>query len=235
MSKALYLDDSYLKEFEAKVVSVKDGKYVVLDKTVFYPNSGGQPYDAGVFIRKSDNKEFKVVYVGKFSGEISHEIGGDGLMVGDDIIGRIDWDRRYKLMRMHTACHVLAGIIHKETGAMITGNQLDIEKSRIDFSLENFNKEEMANYIQKSNEIIAKNLGIKVYYLDKNQNAEEFLKLAKGLPPDLERIRIVEIEDFDKQPDGGTHVKNTSEIGNLELIKCDNKGANFRRVYFRLV
>ena len=114
MAKALYMDDCYLKEFEAVVKNVTKGKFVVLDRTAFYPNSGGQPYDTGVMIRQSDKKQFIVVYVGKFDGEISHEVGEEGLQIGDKVIGKINWERRYKLMRSHTAAHVLSAIFHKE-------------------------------------------------------------------------------------------------------------------------
>lgn len=236
MEQALYLNDSYMKEFEAGVVSVKDEKYIVLDKTAFYPASGGQPYDTGTIIRKSDNKEFKIVYAGKFSGQISHEVSEPGLQQGDAITGKIDWERRYKLMRHHTAAHIVSQVIHKDTGALITGNQLDLEKSRIDFNVENFNREIASNYVQKANEVIKRNLEVKFYTLPREEvdKREELLKLAKGLPPQIKKVRIVEIGDFDKQADGGTHVKNTSEIGEIEFIKCDNKGANNRRIYFKI-
>ena len=108
MSKALYMDECYLKEFEATVESVKDDKYVVLNQTAFYPLSGGVAYDTGVFIK--DNEEFPVVYVGKFEGKISHEVSKPGLKQGDKIIGKIDWPRRYKLMRLHSAAHLVSGI-----------------------------------------------------------------------------------------------------------------------------
>lgn len=236
MEQALYLNDSYLKEFETEVVSVKDGKYVVLDKTAFYPASGGQPYDTGTITRKSDNKEFNVVYVGKFSGQISHEVSESGLQAGDAVAGKLDWERRHKLMRYHTAAHILSGIIHKDSGALITGNQLDLEKSRIDFSIEKFNKEIASDYIQKANDIAKKNLEIKFYTLPREEvdKKDDLLKLAKGLPKQISQVRILEIGDFDKQADGGTHVKNTSEIGEMEFIKCENKGANNRRIYFKI-
>ncbi|MBT4824426.1 alanyl-tRNA editing protein [Candidatus Woesearchaeota archaeon] len=241
MTETLYLDDSYLKEWEAKVVSVKDsGKgtlFVTLDKSAFYPNSGGQPHDEGVMIRKSDNKEFNVIFVGKFSGEVSHEIncGENESLKPEDIVEcKLNWERRYKLMKMHTACHILAGVLHKECKAMITGNQLNIEKSRIDFSVEEYNPEMMANYIAESNKIAAEGHENKVYYVDKNEDVDKFMRLAKGLPENITNVRIVEIVGFDIQPDGGTHVKNTKEVGNLKFLKSENKGKNNRRLYFEL-
>ena len=236
MSKALYLDDSYLKEFEAEVVSVKDGKYVVLDKTAFYPKSGGQPHDTGTFTRISDNKEFNVVFAGKFSGEISHEVSEEGLQQRDKIKARIDWDKRYKLMRMHTAAHILSGVFHKESGALITGNQLDLEKSRIDFSLENFDREKMNDYFIKSNELVEKDLQINIYTIPREEAEKDdaMFKLAKALPSSIKDIRVVEILHFNKKADGGTHVKSLKEVGEIEFLKAENKGKNNRRVYFTL-
>jgi Ser-tRNA(Ala) deacylase AlaX len=235
---ALYMGDSYLREFEAKVVSVTKGGenkfFVVLDRTAFYPNSGGQPHDTGKFIK--DGIEYPVVYVGKFSGKISHEVSKEGLKEGDVIKGVIDWERRYGLMRMHTAAHIISEVFHKDSGALITGNQLGLDKSRIDFSLENFDREKISDYFQKANEIVEKDLEIKMYFLprEKAMKIENITKLANALPPNIEELRIVEIGDFDIQADGGTHVKSTREIGKIKFIKAENKGKNNRRVYFRL-
>jgi len=231
--KALYLEDSYLKEFEAKVEEVKDGRYVVLDRTGFYPNSGGQPHDLGVM--EKDGKEYRVLFVGKFSGKISHEVE-EGLAAGDKIKCRIDWDRRYKLMRMHTATHILASVLYKSAGALITGNQLGLEKTRIDFSMEEFDREKIGEYMEKANEIAAKGIDVKTYFLprEKAMEIEGAVKLAKALPPEVSELRIVEIPGADLQADGGTHVRNTSEIGTLRFVSAENKGKKNRRVYFTL-
>lgn len=234
MSKALYLDDSYLKECTATVKSVDKGKFIVLDQTIFYPNSGGQPWDEGIIKRGDD--EFKVVFVGKFSGDISHEVDKEGLKEGDEVTCIVDWERRYQLMKMHTSSHILSTIVHNETGALITGNQLNLDKSRVDFSLEDFDRDKIREYIHKTNEAIKRNLEIKTYYLprDEAMKIPSIVKLANALPPNIAELRIVEIGDVDTQADGGTHVKNTSEIGELELIKVDNKGKNNRRVYYKI-
>jgi len=231
--QALYLTDSYLKEFEAEIESVND-KFVILNQSAFYPNSGGQPYDTGVIVK--DNIEFKVVYVGKFEGKISHEVDKKGLKVGDKVHCKIDLDRRYKLMRMHTAAHLLSGVMHKKTGALITGNQLNLDKSRIDFSLEDFDRDILMQCIDESNQLVDKELLIKTYSVlrEEAEQMEGIAKLASGLPSAIKEIRIIEIETFDKQADGGTHVKNTKEVGYLKLLKADNKGKNNRRVYFEL-
>lgn len=234
MVKALYLDDSYVKEFEATVESVKDDKYVVLSETAFYPNSGGQLHDTGKFIKNGE--EFNVVYAAKFGDIISHEAGKPGLKQGDKVKGIIDWDRRYRLMRMHTAAHVLSAIFHKQAGALITGNQLDLDKSRIDFDLENFDREKIDEYVAKGNELIDKDLPVTVSYMPREEALQkpELARLAKGLPEAVKTIRIISIGDFDEQADGGTHVKSLKEVGHLEIVKCENKGKNNRRVYFRL-
>ncbi|UCC91809.1 MAG: alanyl-tRNA editing protein [Candidatus Aenigmatarchaeota archaeon] len=235
---ALYMDDSYTKEFEAKVESVTKGGenkfFVVLDKTAFYPNSGGQPHDTGKFVK--EGVEYPVVYVGKFSGKISHEVSKEGLKEGDVVKGAIEWERRYALMRMHTAAHIISEVFHRDSGAFITGNQLDFEKSRIDFSLEDFDREKMTEYFAKANEIVGKDLNVKTYSLPREEamKIENITKLANVLPPDVKELRIVEIEGFDIQADGGTHVKSTKEIGKIEFIKAENKGKNNRRVYFKV-
>ncbi len=235
---ALYMEDSYLKEFEARVVSVTKGGenkfFVVLDRTAFYPNSGGQPHDTGKFVK--DGVEYPVVYVGKFSGQISHEVSKEGLREGDVVRGIIDWKRRYKLMRMHTAAHVISEVFHRETGALITGNQLGLDRSRIDFSLEKFDREKMGELFEKANEIVRKDLKVKTYFLPREEamKIENITKLANVLPPEVKELRIVEIEGFDLQADGGTHVTSTKEIGEIKFLKAENKGKNNRRVYYTL-
>ena len=232
--KLLYLDDSYIKEFDATAISVKDGKYIVMDQTAFYPQGGGQPHDTGIVIDSSGNK-YRVVYVGKFDGVVSIEVDKPGLKEGERLHCIIDWERRYKLMRYHTAAHVLSAVFSKESGALITGNQLNIEKSRFDFNIAEFNRDLMGEYVEKANKIISEGRRVRIYYLPRDEVEKQGLtKLAKGLPKGLELLRIVEIENFDIQADGGTHVKNTAEIGRIEVLKYENKGKNNRRIYFRI-
>ena len=232
-----YLEDSYRKEHEARIISVKDSKFVVLDSTIFYPNSGGQPHDVGKIVSIEEGTTYPVVYVGKFDSLVSHEIETDccDLKEGGLVRCVLDWDRRYKLMRSHTAAHLLSAIINSRTGALITGNQLDIEKVRIDFSLENFDRDEMRGFVDYANEIIKQDLPVRHYYISREDAEREGVSLlAKGLPPDLTELRIVEIEGIDRQADGGTHVKLLSEIGGIELLKLENKGKKNRRIYFKL-
>jgi len=231
MDRPLYLLNPYLKEFEAVVKSV-DRTYVVLDQTAFYPNSGGQPFDKGVMERDSDHKVFGVVYVGKFDGLISHEVDQIGLEVGDKVRCRIDWERRYLFMRYHTAAHVLSAIIHRETGAMITGNQIAEDKTRIDFSLEEFSKDRIYSYADEANRIIQNALPLTFSFLSREELTGDLVKLAKGMDPEISEFRIVEIQSLDRQACGGCHVRNTKEIGRIHVKEIENKGRSNRRVYF---
>jgi len=234
MTEALYMKDSYLKKWDAKIVSVKDDKYVVLDKTAFYPKGGGQPWDEG-YIFKNDEK-FKVVYVGKFSGEISHEVEKPGLKEGDIVSCELDWERRYTYMRYHTACHLVSNLLFRRANAKITGNQIELDKARMDFSMEDYSPEKLWIYVEESNEIIKQDLPIAIETMSRAAVLEEpeLARLAVGLPKNLQEFRIVKIGDIDKQVDGGTHVKSLKEIGEIEMTKTVNKGKNNRRLYFIL-
>ncbi len=234
MANQLYLEDSYAKSCMANVVSVNDNS-VVLDNTIFYAVGGGQPSDTGKIL--CGNEEYKVVSVKKDGGNIVHEVDKEGLKKGDNVECFVDWDRRYRLMRSHTSAHVVSGIVHRETGCRITGNQLETDKIRIDFELEDFNVDVMKKYVDMSNEIINQKLPVEISVVHRSvaDNDPSLTKLAKGLPDQVQELRIVDIKGFDKQPCGGTHIKNTSEIGMIEMIKCDNKGKNNRRLYYKLV
>ena len=234
MTNLLFLVDSYLKGTKATVTSVKNAKYVTLNQTIFYPKGGGQPHDTGELIK--GNKIYKVIYVGKFSGEISHEVDHDGLQVGDEVKCVLNWERRYKLMRSHTAAHVLASLLNKGTGALITGNQLEEDYVRFDFSLEKFDRELLKEYLAKANELFGTDILVKCYELPKEEAMKipGVVKMASAFPPNLPSLRIVEIVGVDKQADGGTHVRNLREIDKIEFIKTENKGKNNRRIYFKL-
>ncbi len=229
--KLIYIEDSYVKSFDASISSA-DGEKVVLDATAFYPQSGGQPSDLGSIFR--DGEEFTVLKVEPL-GPI-HVLDKLGLAPGDKVSGRIDWERRYRFMRSHTACHILGAVIFNETGAKITGNQIDLAKSRIDFSLEKFDKSEMAAYVEKANRIVIENHIVKTSLLSKAEATAipNLVRLAMEVP-DREEIRIVEIEGVDQQACGGTHVRSTSEVKGIKLVKAENKGKSNRRVYFELI
>lgn len=261
MEGALYLHDSYLLTCQSKVLSVKDGKYVVLDQTVFCPRGGGQPWDTGKLIRNGE--EFPVVAVVKSEGSISHEVGaakpaqagaspwhvragsvpgqagGEGsgvLQPGDSVNCDVDWPRRHRLMRMHTAGHVLAAVMYAKSKILITGNQIDTDKTRFDFSMENFDRAAFQSLIDEANAAIARNLEVTISFLPREEalKIEGAVKLAVALPPDVKELRMVRIGDVDYQADGGTHVKNTSEIGKIIFLGAENKGKNNRRITYGL-
>ena len=232
MTDALYMNDSFLKEWEAKILKVTDEKFIILDKTAFYPRSGGQPCDEGIITRNGE--KFKVVYVGKFSGEISHEVDKPGLDEGDIISCEIDWDRRYKYMRSHTACHLISNLLYTKANAKITGNQIELDKNRMDFSMEDYSPEKLTSFVDEANEIIQQDLPVTIDYMTREEVMKKpaLARLAVGLPKDLQEFRIVKIGDIDEQVDGGTHINHLNEIGTIELTKTVNKGAKNRRMYF---
>jgi Ser-tRNA(Ala) deacylase AlaX len=189
-------------------------------------------------VRKSDSAEFAVINVSKSEGKILHEISGSVLpSVGDAVDCFIDWERRYRLMRMHTAGHILAAMIYKSSGILITGNQIDIDKTRFDFSMENFDKSAFQSLVEEANAAIARNLDVSVSFLPREEamKIEGAVKLAVALPPDVKELRMVRIGDVDYQADGGTHVKNTSEIGKIVFLGAENKGKNNRRITYTLL
>jgi misacylated tRNA(Ala) deacylase len=230
--KRLYLEDPYIREFETTVAGVSAGKYVVLQETAFYPKSGGQPYDTGVLL--NDGVEYRVVYVGVFDGMVSHEVDSTGLAVGDRVHGMMDWDRRHTFMRSHTAGHILSAVVHRETGAEITGNQLGVDYSRIDFNMEDFDREMIKEFEGMANEAISRELPVEVRVMPRQEAMKipSVFRLAKGFPAGINEIRVVDIGGVDAQACGGTHVKNTREIGLIQVFKAENKGRNNRRMYY---
>lgn len=229
----LYFSDCYLKELDAVVEDVVDERYVVLDRTAFYPEAGGQPHDTG-FLYCAGNA-YPVTGVRKADGRVYHEMGADGLKEGDAVRGVIDWDRRYLLMRYHTACHILSAIIHSETGAKISGNQLSEDKTRVDFSLEEFDREQLKAYEAKVNDVIDRNIPVTIETMDREEafRIPSVVKLKDAFPPEVLCIRVITIPGIDRQACGGTHVASTGEIPHIEVFKAENKGKNNRRVYFR--
>jgi len=236
MEGALYLTDSCLRSCKSMVTSVKDGKFVVLGQTVFFPRGGGVPWDTGKLVRMLDKAEFPVVAVVKSEGNISHEVSVPGLQAGDEVECLLDWERRHRLMRMHTAGHILAAIMYTRQGLLITGNQIDLGKTRFDFSMENFDKAAFQSLVDEANAAIARNLEVSVSFLPREEamKIEGAVKLAVALPPDVKELRMVKIGDVDCQADGGPHVKNTSEIGKIIFLGAENKGKNNRRIIYTL-
>ena len=228
LTKRIFWDDAYVREFDAEVVAA-DGNRVVLDQTAFNPRGGGLVSDTGTLGGS------KVVEVMKEGEEIFHVLDtASGVAPGDRIHGVLDWERRLRIMRMHTTAHILSSVVNRETGALITGNQISPDGSRVDFNLENFDKEKMSYYIDKVNEAAERGLEVKSFFMKREDALANpgFIKLANAMPPSLEMLRIVQIGDVDIQADGGVHVKNTREIGRVVGEKTENKGKSNRRLYF---
>ena len=231
MTRKLFWEDAYVKEFDATVNSV-DGNQVVLDKTAFNPRGGGLLGDTGTL---NGVKVTDTIKTGEDT--IAHVLEAPSTFVpGNPVHGVLDWDRRHRIMRMHTSAHLLSGIFHKQTGALITGNQIEPDKSRIDFSLDDFDREKMLVYCGQANEAIAKNPPVKTYFMKREEALKipGITKLASVMPPDVKELRIVEIEEYDLQADGGVHVKNLGEVGKIEPLKFENKGKSNRRMYFTI-
>ena len=236
MSKELYMNDCYLKEWDAEVISVSKDKFVVLNQTGFYPRGSGVEWDTGIMTRE-DGERFTVVYTGKFSGNISHEVNKIGLKQGDRVHCQLDWNRRYLLMRYHTATHVLSGVFFKEYGLKVTGNQLTTEKGRLDLDMVEMDVNLIQNAIMQSNEIISQNLLVEIYYLSREEaeNDTDLFKLAMDFPHDLDTYRIVDIKGFDRQADGGCHVHNLIEVGRIQFKETVSKGKHNKRIYFTII
>ena len=228
MTRRLFWEDMYLKEFQAGVVTC-EGQRVTLDQTAFNPRGGGLVSDVGTI------DGLRVIEVVKEGEDIVHLVDGEpALTKGKPVHGVLDWERRYRIMRMHTAAHVMSSIVNSETGALITGNQIDWTVSRIDFNLDNFNKDKMSSYVEKVNEAVARGLEVKTFFMKREEALASpgFVKLANAMPPTLAELRIVQIGDVDTQADGGVHVRNTSEIGKVVGQRTENKGKSNRRLYF---
>ncbi len=231
MTVALYLKDCYLQECQSIVTDVLP-EGVILDKTVFYPTGGGQPYDTGV-LTDAQGRTHVVSNVTKTEQGILHHIPGDKPPQGSTVHGVIDWERRYRLMRMHTAAHLLSGLIHGKTGAVITGNQLGLEESRIDFDLEAFDKEQILSFAHDANAIISEQKPVHISFVTPSE-AKHLSKLAVGNYDHLQEVRMITIDGTDAQPCGGAHISNAKEIGTITVTQLKNKGKNNRRLYYTL-
>jgi misacylated tRNA(Ala) deacylase len=228
MTEKLYWKDMYLRAFDAKVTAV-DGDKVQLDQTAFNPRGGGLVSDTGTL------GGIRVTEVTKDGDSIFHAMAGPvSWAVGESVHGELDWERRHRIMRMHTSAHILSAVVHRETGALITGNQISPDQSRVDFNLADFDKEKIASYIEGVNQAVGRGLDVKTYFMKREEALATpgFVKLANAMPPDLAELRIVQIGDVDTQADGGVHVANTREIGRVSVVKTENKGKDNRRLYF---
>jgi misacylated tRNA(Ala) deacylase len=231
VTEQLYSNDSYLKEFDAKIQTVGNG-YVVLDRTAFYPGGGGQPCDRGFL--KSSSETFAVDEARKSeNNEIYHIIRGDSTpKVGEEVRGEIDWGLRYTYMRHHTALHIISGVAYLRFGAKITGSQIYAERARIDLSIESFDSEKLAVLEAESNKVVSESHRVNVRFVSRSEllNNPGLLRVDPSLYPKGDILRVIEIEGFDAQFDGGTHVRNTSEVGEIIFSKMENKGRLNKRI-----
>lgn len=232
----LYFDDCYLAKWTTVIERVKPGM-VVLRESAFYPEGGGQPSDTGFLIR--DGERFRVRKVEK-RGEVWHYLEEGELSEGNQVEAELDWERRYAHMRMHTAQHLISGIVLEEFDAATASNQIHADHSRIDFSPFNPDKRDLDFITQRFNEVVEEEREVKNYLIDRERVPEVItnpkrLRLFRTLPKSIKTIRIIEITGIDKDPCAGTHVKNTGEIGRLNILSTENKGRNTTRINYELI
>lgn len=237
MTRRLYLDDAYLRACEARVVSVA-GDLVVLDQTVLYAESGGQAPDFGTLAWGGSQARVVDTQVasGGHTGDIVHRVEGPPPPMGTRVQVTLDWERRYGLMRHHTAAHVFAAVLHHEhRGAKFTGGQLYPDRGRFDAHFEAWDADIPKRLEAAVNEAIAKGYEVRNYTVSRAAFEKgDLLRTAENLlDPDIQDVRITDIVGLDAQADGGTHVRHTREVGRIAVGKADNKGKGHRRISFR--
>jgi misacylated tRNA(Ala) deacylase len=238
MTDSIYQTDSYISEFDAIVSSVlSEQNAVLLDKSAFYPGGGGQPSDQGKLV--VGEIEYLVNKVKKQGAEVLHFLDGDARLpqVGAAVRGVLDWERRYKLMRTHTALHVLCGVVFRDYGASVTGGNMDPLKGRMDFEFETLRGELVGEIQEAVNKEVnaARDVRIKILPREEAFQIPDLIRTKINLLPDsILEVRTVEIVGLDLQADGGTHVKNTSEIGTIKIADYKSKGAINKRIYIEV-
>lgn len=231
-TKLLYHTNSFTYECTSTVVAV-EGDEVALDATIFYPGGGGQMADHGIISWENQREEASVIAMNKRGDIVWHTLDTVPPPVGTQVVSSIDWDFRYQMMRTHTALHLLCGIIWKEFNVQVTGGQMYADRARMDFAMENLDRERVAYIEQKVNEAIEADYPIRVYTLPR-EKAFAIPDLVRTrinlLPQEIEEVRIVEIVGLDLQADGGTHVSHTKEVGGIRISKTENKGRINKRL-----
>lgn len=230
MTEPLYHTDAYLKEFDAIVTAV-DGNKVALDRTALYSGGGGQPYDLGTL--SMGDQTWNVIKSSKQGSDIWHELDREPPSVGSKIHGVIDWDRRYQLMRTHTAMHILCGVIFRDYGASVTGGNMEPLKGRMDFEFETMRQEFVKEIEAKINVEIANARPTRVKILPREEAFQipDLIRTKINLLPEgIQEVRTVEIVGLDLQADGGTHVANTSEVGHIKIVDYKSKGKINKRI-----
>ena len=227
----LYATDAYVRSFDAEVHSLTEDGGVVFDRTAFYPTGGGQPHDLGELTW--DRGSARVVEVRKLGGQVVHRLEGQTPPVGTAVHGEIDWERRYALMRHHTALHAMSGVIYQLFGATVTGGQMYPDRARMDFQLPDLSQERLQQIEAQTNERLAEARPVSVRFLPRDEAFQipDLIRTKVNLIPEgIESIRVVDIEDIDQQADGGTHVANTREVGRVRITGSENKGKGNKRL-----
>ncbi len=234
MTQDLTARDAYLQETPATVTEVlPDG--VVLDRTVFYARGGGQPGDTGTLTW--DGGEVAVTDTFKRSGVHLHVVGDDPPPVGTSVTARIDWERRYVLMRTHTALHVLSAIIFKDFDAKVSGGNMEPGSARMDFELDSISVEFGAEVERLLNAALSADHPVTVEFVPRGEALQDpdLIRTKVNLIPEfVDPIRIIDIEGLDRQADGGTHVANTTEVGPVRVVKTESKGKANKRIRIAL-
>ncbi len=234
MTELMYQTDSYLREFQASVTDADD-QAVALDRTAFYPGGGGQPHDVGSLTW--DGGSARVVKVNRQRSEVWHTLEGPVPATGTGVHGRLDWTRRYQLMRTHSALHVLCGVVWRDYGASVTGGNMTPLQGRMDFEFETMRKELVDSIEASVNAEIIQGHPVRIAILPREE-AFQIPDLIRTkinlLPPQIHQVRTVEIVGLDLQADGGTHVANTREIGRVRVVDYKSKGAINKRIYIEL-
>ncbi len=230
MTELLYQTDSYIREFDGTVTGVDENR-VTLDRTALYARGGGQPADFGWL--KAGGGEWKVLDSKKQGAEIWHQLDRSGPEVGTQVRGVVDWERRHRLMRTHTALHILCGVIFRDLGVSVTGADMEPLAARMDFELERMS----ADFAQRIEERInvevaaAREVRVKILPREEAFQIPDLIRTKINLlPPDIRQVRVVEIVGLDLQADGGTHVANTREVGHIRVVGHESKGKINKRL-----
>jgi misacylated tRNA(Ala) deacylase len=239
MTELLYQTDSYLKEFDATVTAVDaEARTVVLDRTAFYPGGGGQPNDTGLLTWGGE--VYPVEKAKKQGADVYHFLGGNEPLPepSAQVHGQIDWDHRYQLMRTHTALHVLCGTVFRDYGALVTGGNMEPGKGRMDFEFERLQGELVSEIEAAVNQEVEAERDVQVMILPREEAFQipDLIRTKINLLPEgITEVRTVEIVGLDLQADGGTHVRNTSEIGKVRVVDYKSKGAINKRIYIEVI
>jgi misacylated tRNA(Ala) deacylase len=238
MTHPLYHTNSYLQSFEA-TVSGLDAEHhaLILDQTAFYPGGGGQPPDSGRLI--AAGQAFRVLRARKSGPDVLHilDAGDELLPTGTAVAGQLDWERRYRLMRTHTAMHILCGVVFRDYGASVTGGDMDPLAGRMDFEFETMHKDLVQEIEASINREVSNARPVRVSILPREvafQIPDLIRTKINLLPEGIQEVRVVEIEGLDLQADGGTHVKNTAEVGPIRIVDYKSKGKINKRIYVEL-